>query len=497
VLFAFDPTSAYHDGVMDLIRGSVKVIPWNEIGSVEYHLALTASENVTLDSITSPVIVLPHGIGFHKNVPSSLSADARVSGVVPAKYLRDGRVSMVVSHAEQEEQLRRSHPETAGHCVVVGDTAYDSLVASTSLRGHYRRMLGLRRGQRLVVVTSTWGEDSLIGSRPELPQRLLAELPADEYRVALILHPNIASWHGGQRVDDQTLAFSDLAGLLRIPPDQGWHATMIAADLVVGDNGSVTLYGAALDRPALLGNAATGLVPGTPPEEMAETVSMLSLELPLREQVDRAIETHRPGRFDSLRDRMFAHQGKAAEALRELIFAKLDLAVPATPATSTAVPAPRPEVRKARSFHVQSRMVRPGHVEVLRFPLPAAVKRERPGYLAHLCVGDGELLLSALENASVIVQDTVTEADEAAGWIAETLSAYEPFMAVAAVDDGCVIGTRDGRSMRCAGGPRLDAMLVSSGVYTLMRLGAVADGPVTVTAGGVRAEFLLRTGRQP
>jgi hypothetical protein len=367
VLFAFDPTSAYHDGVMDLIRGSVKVIPWNEIGSVEYHLALTASENVTLDSITSPVIVLPHGIGFHKNVPSSLSADARVSGVVPAKYLRDGRVSMVVSHAEQEEQLRHS----------------------------------------------------------------------------------------------------------------------------------VTLYGAALDRPALLGNAATGLVPGTPPEEMAETVSMLSLELPLREQVDRAIETHRPGRFDSLRDRMFAHQGKAAEALRELIFAKLDLAVPATPATSTAVPAPRPEVRKARSFHVQSRMVRPGHVEVLRFPLPAAVKRERPGYLAHLCVGDGELLLSALENASVIVQDTVTEADEAAGWIAETLSAYEPFMAVAAVDDGCVIGTRDGRSMRCAGGPRLDAMLVSSGVYTLMRLGAVADGPVTVTAGGVRAEFLLRTGRQP
>lgn len=492
VLFAFDPTSAYNDGVEDLIRGKAKVVPWHEIGSFDYDLALTASENVTLDSVTSPVVVLPHGIGFHKDVPSSSSEETRTSGVVPARYLSDDRVSMVVSHPDQEKQLRLTHPETIGRCVVVGDTAFDSLVASRPSRAYYRRKLGLRQGQRLVVVTSTWGQDSLFGTRPDLPRRLLAELPADEYRIALILHPNISSWHGDQRVD-QDLAFSDLAGLLRIPAAQGWHATVIAADLIVGDNGSVTLYGAALDRPTLLGAVAPSIVPGTPPDEMARNVARISPDLPLREQVDRAIDAHRPGRFDALRDQMFAHQGEAIDTLRDFIFTKLDLRAPVGSASLMAVPAACPRVQEVRSFQVLSRLVRSGHVELQRFPVPAAVRRERPGYVAHLCVREDEPILAALENASVIVRDAVADVDDAVRWIAEALRAYESFMAVAAVDDGCVVGTRDGRSMRCVGSG-LDPLLAGSGVYTLVRLDAAVDGPITIEAGGVRAEFSLSIG---
>lgn len=491
VLFTLDPSSAYRDGVADLIYGKVTLVPWDEIGSLEYDLALTASENVNLDSVTSPVVVLPHGIGFHKYVPDSSVERLRTSGVVPAKYLRDDRVWMVLSHPDQEEQLRRSHPETIGHCVVVGDTAYDRLIRSLPQRDHYRRQLGLRRGQRLIVLTSTWGGDSLLGSRPDLPRRLLAELPADEYRVALIQHPNIAAWHGGQRID-QELAFADLSGLLRIPSAEGWQATMIAADLVVGDNGSVTLYGAALDRPAVLGTVATSIVPGTPPEEMARSVALLSPELPLREQVEHALKIHQPGRFDRLRDRMFAHQGHAAEELRRFVFAKLNLAAPAGPALVTTAPAPRPTVREARSFRVRSRMVGPGRVEVRRFPVPAADRRDEPGYIEHLCTSEGESIAAVPENASVIVRETVTDLGQAGDWMAKTFRDYEPYMAVAAVENGCVVETRDGRSMRCTGA-RLDPLLVSSGVYTLIRYGADAltDGPVVVVAGENETRFTV------
>lgn len=485
VLFTVDPTSAYCDGVADLISGKAMLVPWDEVGSLEYDLALTASENVNLDAITKPVVVLPHGIGFHKYVPDSSADRRRTSGVVPAKYLDDGRVWMVLSHPDQEEQLRRSHPETTGHCVVVGDTAYDRLIRSLRQRDYYRHRLGLRQGQRLIVVTSTWGDDSLLGSRPDLPQRLLAELPADEYRVALIQHPNIAAWHGGQRIN-QELAFADLSGLLRIPSAEGWQATMIAADLVVGDSGSVTLYGAALDRPAVLGAVATSIVPGTPPEELARAVALLSPDIPLREQVEHALKVHQPGRFDGLRNRMFAHQGHATEELRRFVFEKLGLATPARPALVTTAPPPRPTVREARSFRVRSRIVGPGRVEVRRFPVPAAERRDEPGYIEHLCTSEGESIAAVPENASVIVRETII--GQAGDWMARTLGDYEPYMAVAAVENGCLIQTRDGRSMRCTGA-RLDPLLASSGVYTLIRSGALADGPVVVMAGATEARF--------
>lgn len=489
VLFTVDPTSAYQDGVRDLLRGRAKFMPWSEIGSLGYDLALTASENVALEAITSPVVVLPHGIGFHKYVPDSRGAGVRISGVVPARYLRDDRVCMVVSHPEQEEQLRRSHPETRGHCVVAGDVVFDRLVASLPLRDHYRHALGVGPAQRLIVVTSTWGGDSLFGSRPELPQRLLGVLPADEYRVALILHPNVESWHGPQRLDQQ-LAFADLSGLLRIPPHEGWHAALIAADLVIGDNGSVTLYGAALDRPSLLGAVAKSIVPGTPPGEMARTVARISPDLPLREQVEQAIATHRAGRFDALRDRMFARRGEAAGTLRDLVFARLGLPVPPAPPPVTAVPAPRPRTREVCSFRVLSRMDEDGRVEIERFPIPAAAPREERGYVRHLCVREGEPIVSALENASVIVRDRIAEPGEATAWIERTLAAYGAYLAVAAVGDCCLAGTRDGMSLRCVGAV-LDPSLVASAVYTLIRSGAVRDRTVTVVAGGAETRFAL------
>jgi CDP-Glycerol:Poly(glycerophosphate) glycerophosphotransferase len=492
VLFTFDDSSAFHEGVPDVLRDAgVRVIPWAEIEQFSYDLALTASENVDLESVDAPIIVLPHGIGFHKYVPDSAGHAERVSGVVPAGYLRDKHVWMVISHPEQREHLRPAYPDAAERCLVVGDPTYDRLIASLPLRDHYRSRLGLKPGQRLVVITSTWRGDSLLGSWKELPARLLGELPADEYRVAVVMHPNIGSWHGAFHTG-QGFADAYAAGLLRIPPAGGWQAALIAADIVIGDHGSVTLYGAALDRPVLLASTGTTTVAGTPPEDLGRVADRLVAELPLREQIDREIDAHRPGRFAGITERMFARPGEAVQVLRELLYGKLVLSVPKRPATLRAVPDPRPEVDEPRSFVVYSRMRSHGRVELWRFP--ASVDNVGvPGseVLRHLSVGEDEPDRRLPENASLIVRRRLAEADDAEAWIVATLNHFPGALVVAvALDDGCLAGLRNGTRV-LATGPQGDAALAASAIYTCVRAGTLANGLITLHHGTAETTFAL------
>ncbi len=121
----------------------------------------------------------------------------------PARLLADGEPyvdGLVLSHPEQRARLRRACPAAETAAVVAGDPAFDRMLAARPDRERYRRPLGVRRGQRLVVLNSTWNPEGLFGDGggqdllPALLPRLAAELPADDYRLAAEPHPNIS--HG-------------------------------------------------------------------------------------------------------------------------------------------------------------------------------------------------------------------------------------------------------------------------------------------------------------
>ncbi|MEK8144292.1 hypothetical protein NKH18_27855 [Streptomyces sp. M10(2022)] len=107
---------------------------------------------------------------------------------------------LVLSHPEQLARLRRVCPEAEDASVLAGDPCFDRMLAARPYRERFRRTLGLHRGQRLVVLNSTWNPEGFFGNGggqdvlPSLLPRLAAELPADDYRLAAVLHPNI--WHG-------------------------------------------------------------------------------------------------------------------------------------------------------------------------------------------------------------------------------------------------------------------------------------------------------------
>lgn len=484
VLFTFDGSSAFHAGVDTLLRESgVQLVPWADADGLGADLLLTASENVTAVGGRTPLVVLPHGIGFHKFVPDSRRPEHRLSGVVPAEHLRRRPVWIAVSHSSQREQLRTTHPEAAEHCVLIGDLTYDRLLASLDLRQRFRDLLGLRRGQRLVLVSSTWGPGSLLARRQSLPSQLLGALPSDEYRIALAAHPNVWFWHGPHQLG---LWLSDAfeAGLIRIPPDRGWEAAVIAADLIIGDQGSVSLYGAALGHPFLLAADEGPVVPGSPADDLTRLADRLEHDTPLHEQIRKALVSHRPNRFKGLADRMFDHGEAAADRLRRFLYDLLDLPSPGAPVPVHAVPDPDPETQEPRSHIVFSQMDAEGEVRVRRWPASVAVSAPLPpGVIRHLSGGDDEPDRRLPDNASVIVRRSPVQGIDTAAWLTATLRRYcDAVLAIAPVDAGCVAALRDGTIVRVTGDLH-DPALAAAGLYTCVRTGRLRAGPLVIRTG--------------
>jgi len=483
-LFTVDESSAFSPGAgAYLRRAGTKVVPWDDVAEEQIDLVLTASENIDLERIDAPVVVLPHGIGFHRQVPDSAGSGTRLSGLVPESRLVARKdLWMLVSHPAQRDQLAMKYPVAAGRCLVAGDLTYDRLTVSQALRDDYRQRLGVAAGQRLVVLTSTWDEGSLFAQWRDLAATLLGDQPHDEYRVVLILHPNVWSWYGEYQIERLWLDDARDAGLLFLPPEDGWQAALIAADLVVGDQGSVTLYAAALDKPVLLGASGVSVVPRTPPDDLARSVTRLSPGLPLLEQVEMAIARHRPGQYAFLADQLFSNRGESARVLQRLCYEQLGLALPGSAVPPRAYPEPGPRVTAPTSFWTYSAAITAGELVMRRFP--AAVHdrdTSGPGEMRHLCADHADPDRRLPGRASVVVRGRVASAGDASAWAESAFRLYPGARITAgATPDGCRARTWDGRRFAIYGA---DPTLAASVLYTLVRVGARAEGDVAVRTG--------------
>ncbi|WP_419248867.1 hypothetical protein [Streptomyces melanogenes] len=503
VVFAYDPTSAFDNGVLELLHDSgCRVMPWRQLGEIDPDLIVSASENIDVPDGDCPVLVLPHGIGFQKFVPDSRARGTRLSGVVPDALLEAGRAWLAVSHPDQEAQLLAGHPKTAGRTLLVGDPCFDELVVSARHRDAYREALGIGPGQRLVMVSSTWGPTSLIGREPGLPARLLAALPYDEYRVGAIVHPNVWSAHGSWQLRTAQATALD-AGLLLMPPVHSWRPALVAADVVVGDHGSVTLYGAALDKPVLLAAFGSDAVPGTAGADLGRMAPRLDPAGDLRRQIEDAVHGHEPQRYAEVAGRAFSDSGQALARLRTALYQLLRLPEPPSrpPVAPTLLP-PEPPSTVVTSWRVTTAVAEDAGrpvVSVHRFP--AAVCEdwaEGPGPYVHLACTDEERDPRLAESASVVVRARpAATAAGALGWIQDTLTRL-PGSGLAATGvngAGWLIGLRDGRVVEAAAtGPALDAGLLAAAVYGCLRAGRPLDDTmVTLRVGGLRdADVVLR-----
>ncbi len=380
--------SAFSHGLPDhLIDAGARFIPWVDVLARRFDLALAASDKTDLDRLQAPVVLMPHGAGYHRRAADD---PTRISGLRESALVTDGRVvphTIVVAHHHQADTLKAIDPRLADHTVVAADPCLDRIVAGEVHRYHHRRSFDAD-DRRMVLLCSTWGVNSLFGTDLRLAERLVTTLPADHHRVVMTLHPNIWRRHGSLRISAWLRRAVD-AGLVLLPQDEDWRPALIAADVVVSDHGSLTCYAAAARRPVLI--AADGgpeVVPGSP---LARLLSALP-----RLDVDRIAEPPEPV-ASPLVDAIFTRQ--STPTITEVFYRIMGLSLPATVLTTEPVPLGRfavPSPTHYRSTVTHARIENShAHLTLER----TTARHDAPGSLS---TADTTLDIAALETASAI-----------------------------------------------------------------------------------------------
>ncbi len=348
VVYTVAPDVFNHQVNQLLDRLGALVLPWQQAVRERFDLGLAAAHG-GLHQVHAPLLLMAHGAGRSKRVRSgpdagSAPTDRPVYGLDAQRLTHDGRVlpaALALCHDSEVEVLRRQCPEAVGAAVVVGDPCVDRLVASLARRPDYRRALGIGEQQELVVVASTWGPDGSFGRWPDLLPQVMTQLPADRYRVTALLHPAIWAAHGHRQVRAWLRESLD-AGLLLPEPTEDWRAPLVAADHVIGDHGSVTVYAAAVGRRTLVLPAPEPTpAPGTPQHLLALHAPRLDPHQPLLPQLARTGGVDRTAVTGALT----ARPGDAALLLRRTMYRLLQLTEPDRPPRTDPVPVPRPDHR--------------------------------------------------------------------------------------------------------------------------------------------------------
>jgi hypothetical protein len=348
VVFTAAP-EVFSGGVTKLLREMDGVVlPWEQAKRITFDLALAAGYE-GVHELHAPLIVMPHGAGRNKLVVRQTVGGAVAArgayGLDQQNLVRGGRVvpsAIVISHRADLAILGRQCPEALPVAEVAGDPCYDQILISRPRRADYRLALGVPPDALLVVTASTWGTSSLFGQLTDLHDRLLGELPQDRYRVIALTHPNVWYGHGPRQVR----AWRGSAmrrGLALVPPEAEWIGAIVAADVVIGDAGSTTVYAAAAGVPVVLGTYPDeDVVPGSAAAVMAETATRLNPDEPMIGQLANAMTRHTAELSASVAARLTSEPGRFDRHMRRLIYRMLGLTQPSS--IPLALPAALPVV---------------------------------------------------------------------------------------------------------------------------------------------------------
>ncbi|WP_330172470.1 hypothetical protein OG875_02025 [Streptomyces sp. NBC_01498] len=351
VVFTVAP-HAFNDGAARFLRElGATVLPWQDAVRTAFDLVLAAGSR-GMEQVRGPLVRISHGAGHmslervsHGSEGGSVTDGVRgPAGITGPGYLTWNGVvvprAVALPHHDDLAALRRWCPQALPVAEVVGDPAYDRIAASLPLRERYRAALGLRTDEHLVLATMTWGRRSSFGQLDSLLPRLLTELPGRRFRTALLVHPNVWSFHGSWQVR-AWLADCRRAGVVVLPPAVDWRAPLIAADSVIGDYGSLTLYATMTDAPILLTRYPHGDAnPVSPGVAMALATPALSLSRRLDEQLDYAAARYPREEYARIGARLSSEPGAFNRNMRGLMYRLLGLGQPAFAPTTEPVPLP-------------------------------------------------------------------------------------------------------------------------------------------------------------
>lgn len=320
-------------------------ISWDRALHESFDLAISSTALEEFADLKCPMLILSHGPGHTKTISLASKSLGHKDWLTHRRDNYPYREIILASHEE-----RRIFPSSSAcEYTAIGDVEFDALYASMSRRSHFRNVL--KTGDRmLVTLSSTWHDNSLFGRNPQLIGNLLSTYPANQYCFALILHPSVWITHGEWQIKTW-LRNSLNAGLRLIPYERGWQAAIIAADRVIGDYGSVSLYSNMLDIPTCFYqiskhdmNTELTIVREALQGHQAHSTQDVMDFINKRPLTSTAKSTSR--------HKAFANLGCAAESLAKTIYQRIGLTYDANSVRASFVDDPDFNICEPNSFHV-------------------------------------------------------------------------------------------------------------------------------------------------
>lgn len=248
------------------------------------------------------------------------------------RVLRDDGAPAYSLILEQSETVRddvlQRLPQLWGHVIAVGDLRADRVLRSARLERNVRRSLGFSPTDRIVIIASTFGPDSLMerwGMAMIDEARYLANDRG--FRIVLVVHPNLWESNTGKRTGwDRYFESIRSDQVTVLSPVDDFAPFLGIADIAVSDHTSISLGVALAGKPVVFIPLPAGTIaPDSPVAELMSVSKQLSDPSNLRATLEASLATRTDPRAELVARRYISHLGEASTRTRQALYELLGL----------------------------------------------------------------------------------------------------------------------------------------------------------------------------
>lgn len=225
---------------------------------------------------------------------------------------------MFIEGSYIRDVLSSKNPALQGRMAVVGNMMADNLIALNQKREMIRQDLGIRKEDRVLVIFSTWGPDSLI---QRFGTTLLNDIlkVSETYKVYLLIHP----LNDRNEFPDKDAIFEFLerhrdGAVKRVDPFVSPLPYLVVADVVLTDHTSLFLYYTLLKKPYLfVPLLAEYIEPESLTLKFYELQERYDPTRPLGDQLDCAIKNFPTKQHKEIVELIIDEPGYAKQRIRD------------------------------------------------------------------------------------------------------------------------------------------------------------------------------------
>lgn len=315
--------------------GAAECRPWDLIVTADHGYAKLATRK------RCPVIYTGHGMTG--KVVEGEGADYSYG---PRAKLSDGtpRYSAMLeaSHANRD-RIQAHDPMLAQTMQVVGSLQDDRLLARQEERDAMRAELGFAAQDRVVLIQSSWGRDSLVHTVGDTLLASAQESKSSRFILSVHPHEYRPTEDGSPSWGARVRALGEEGFVVR-EPGQDWIPYLLASDLVISDHTSLVIYGALIAKPTLWVPVPEACIQaGTALARLRALSPVYAPGQDLEAQIEQTLRNYPHADVEALAHEINAEPGQARTRIRALVGELLGIPDLAEEASPRMTAAPQPE----------------------------------------------------------------------------------------------------------------------------------------------------------